>query len=125
MLVLVIEDDPVIAESLVSLLDEEGYQAPLAETLEAAQSFLAESEPACVLMDLHLPDGSTERLLTDLTKRGRAPRSILLSASPVAARVAGRFGIPLVAKPFDVDILLAAIRSVIERDHRPLDADGC
>jgi DNA-binding response OmpR family regulator len=123
--VLVIEDDETINETLCALLRDEGYQATCVTTLAAAQTFLAECEPACVLMDLHLPDGSTERLLTDLSKRGCAPRSILMSASQVASRVAGRFGIPLVLKPFDVDIVLAAIRSVIERDHRPVDADDC
>ena len=123
MRVLVIEDDEVIKDSLGALLREEGYEPTCVSTLAAAKSFLDECEPACALIDLHLPDGLAERLLTELTRRGGAPPSILLSASPAAKRVAGRFGIPLVAKPFDLDILLGAIRTVIERDHRPLDAD--
>lgn len=119
--VLVIEDDDVIRAALCELLSDD-YASAGVSTLEAALARIASDPPACLVLDLNLPDGSGERLLAQLTSTSRALPTVLVSAAQAASRVAGRFGIALVAKPIDFDRLLAAVALAIERDIVPRDA---
>src|SRR5207302_9192899 len=55
--VIVVEDDPLQAESLAFILRQEGYQVELASTgLEAVAVARSQPAPDTVLVDLALPD---------------------------------------------------------------------
>jgi DNA-binding response OmpR family regulator len=59
--ILVVEDDPWFRELLAGWLETEGYEAVLADTLEAAFILIAaEPLPEAVLLDIHL--GNTNGL---------------------------------------------------------------
>jgi DNA-binding response OmpR family regulator len=59
--ILVVEDDPLFRELLGGWLENEGFEAVLADTLEAAFVLIAaEPLPDAVLLDIHL--GSTNSL---------------------------------------------------------------
>ncbi len=118
--VLVVEDDVVIRETLCELLSDT-YRALGVGTLEAAQGEIVRDAPACIVLDLNLPDGSGERLLALLLSRGHSIPTVLVSAALAASRVAGRFGIALIPKPIDFDHLLAAVALAIEMPVIPRD----
>ncbi len=120
-MVLVVEDEPDIARSVCGMLRDAGYAARVMTTLEEAGAFLHVLRPDCVVLDVTLPDGDAEQLLSQLTRRPLAPPTVLLSATPKARQIAMRFGIPLVAKPFDGDMLLASVHVAIERRTRPYE----
>ena len=119
--VLVVEDDAVINQALGDLLRDEAYDATCVTTLEQARARLGTSAPACMVLDLNLPDGTGEELLCELTEHGAAPPCVLLSAATDAARVAARFGIALVRKPFELETLLVEIAKAIRRTIAPRD----
>lgn len=54
--VLVVDDDPVVAESMLVFLELEGHQVCSAASGEAALRLLAEFRPRVVLLDIGLPD---------------------------------------------------------------------
>jgi DNA-binding response OmpR family regulator len=59
--ILVVEDDPLFRELLAGWLETEGFEAVLADTLEAAFILIAaEPLPEAVLLDIHL--GNTNGL---------------------------------------------------------------
>jgi DNA-binding response OmpR family regulator len=67
--VLMIEDDPSIAEMYRLQLEHDGYVVAVAATAEVALNSLSEEEPDIVLLDLLLPDRSGFEMLAALNER--------------------------------------------------------
>ena len=118
--VLVVEDDVTINETLCAILEVEGFVPTCVTNLTQARLALAAEMPSVILLDLMLNDDeSGETLLEELADREGAPAVVVLSASPHAGRVATRYGVDLVAKPFDVDDLLEALERSIRARRAP------
>src|ERR671925_367854 len=66
--VLLVEDDPSIAEMYRVQLEHDGFVVTVATTGELAFSSLAEREPDLVLLDLLLPDRSGFDVLVTLNE---------------------------------------------------------
>ena len=78
--VLMIEDDPSIAEMYRFQLEHDGYSVTVATTGELAFSTLSGSTPDVVLLDLLLPDRSGFEVLQVLNERFPAhPPVVILS----------------------------------------------
>lgn len=67
--VLMIEDDPSIAEMYTVQLEHDGYRVTVASTGDIALSTLRGSRPDLVLLDLLLPDRSGFEVLAMLNER--------------------------------------------------------
>lgn len=111
--VLVVDDDPAIRTVVALALEDDGYEVLQAADVPGAEALLA-GEVALILLDLWLPGGSGEDLVASLEERpGPRPLVLLMTAArdvataPLAGRVDG-----VVAKPFDLDVLLARVRSL-------------
>lgn len=108
--VLVIEDDLVIARTVAAALRDEGYDAHVVEGLSDARSEIGRRRHAAVVLDLDLPDGAGELLLRDLARYSSPPAAVVMSAQEYAPRVASRWAVPHVMKPFDLEKLITAVR---------------
>lgn len=118
-IVFVVDDDFRVREALSSLISSAGLRV---ETFASASEFL-ESEkpdaPACLVLDLKLPDTSGLELQSDLAERD-APPIVFITGhgdvfSSVRAMKAG--AIEFLSKPFGEEELLRAIDAGI-RLHR-------
>jgi len=67
--VLMIEDDPAIAEMYRVQLEHDGYRVTIATTAEVGFATVAERAPDIVLLDLLLPDRSGFEVLESLNQR--------------------------------------------------------
>jgi DNA-binding response OmpR family regulator len=67
--VLMVEDDPSIAEMYRVQLEHDGYRVTVATTAEVAISSMTEGPPDVVLLDLLLPDRSGFEMLSALNER--------------------------------------------------------
>lgn len=67
--ILMVEDDPSIAEMYRFQFEHDGYQVTVATTGDVAFSTLSGSEPDVVLLDLLLPDRSGFEVLSTLNER--------------------------------------------------------
>jgi DNA-binding response OmpR family regulator len=124
---LVVEDDPIICRTLVELLDDEGFKVTTATDLRRAREALFDSgNPIGVLLlDLALPDGDGETVLSELSAKKDAPPTVVVSALHArAAQAAETYGLPRVAKPLDFDIVTAAVSVAFDNDIRPHAASG-
>src|SRR5438552_18290671 len=117
--VVVVEDDPLQAESLAFILRQEGYIVELAATGAEGLAAVARSQPApdTVLLDVALPDLSG----VEVARRRRAG-SHVPSIMPTARRneIDKITGLDAgaddyVTKPFSHSELLARIRAQIRR----------
>ena len=120
--VLIIEDDPDIAESLRYNLEREGLKTVVAETGEQglAAALDAMSPPSLIILDLMLPGMSGTELCRRLRREPatrRTPIIMLTAKTSEADRVAGLdLGADdYVTKPFSVREFLARVRAVLRR----------
>jgi DNA-binding response OmpR family regulator len=95
--ILVIDDEPVVVDMLVTCLREEGYGVAGAETSDEGLKLAILSRPELVLLDIALPGMNGIELL----KRIRST-----NPDPVLAREALELGaLAYVDKPFDFTYL--------------------
>lgn len=118
MRLLLVEDDPMIGESIRKGLRGEGYSVDWVQDGRAAEIAI-ESEPyALVLLDLGLPRKDGLAVLAGLRRRrDRVPVLILTARDAVPDRVKGLdLGADdYLVKPFDLDELAARIRALLRR----------
>ena len=67
--ILIVEDDPVIADVLGMTLDEAGHFHSVANNIETALDELKHNKLDAVLLDINLPDGDGTRLARLIRKR--------------------------------------------------------
>jgi DNA-binding response OmpR family regulator len=120
--VLVVEDDPDIAEGLRYNLEREGLEVRVALTGEQGlQAALDQKNPpSLVILDLMLPGMSGTELCRRLRREPatrRTPIIMLTARSSEADRVAGLdLGADdYISKPFSVRELMARVRAVLRR----------
>ena len=122
-IVFVVDDDVSVRESLEALIRFAGWRP---ETFASAQSFLARSRPdapSCLVLDVSLPDLNG----LDLQNRIAADRADMpvifitgFGDVPMTVRAMKAGAVEFLTKPFADDVLLAAIRSAIERSRAAL-----
>lgn len=108
--VLVVDDDPDIRDLLVSVLRDDGYDAEAARNGREALDLLERWPADVVVLDLMMPvmDGWT--FAERLREKRLAIPIVVLSAATDVKRHAERLGAAdVVAKPFDIDLLLPRI----------------
>ncbi|MFS2002247.1 response regulator [Duganella sp. CT11-25] len=118
MRILLIEDDPMIGESMEEALRGECYAVDWVRDGDMAELSIRQDVYDLLVLDLGLP----KRQGMDVLRRHRAqggetPVLIVTARDATAARVAGldAGADDYLVKPFDVDELLARIRAVLRR----------
>ena len=107
--VLLVEDDPALADVMREAILAEGYAVTGVASTAAARAAMRAEEHQVLVLDLMLQGETSESLLSELSERTGSPPTLLVSASRAAPEIARRFGVMLLAKPFDLDRLLSAI----------------
>ena len=124
--VLVVDDEPSIADGLRLTLETEGYSVRIAGSLRTALASVAQVDAQVAIVDLMLPDGDGLALTRELRTRDPALEVIVITAygsvrkAMEATKSAGAFYV--VEKPFDPDELLGLVRKALE--HRTLIAEN-
>jgi two-component system KDP operon response regulator KdpE len=110
---LLVEDDRELRATLAEALRVEGFRVDTAASLAEARALLTHTEsPDLVLLDLGLPDGEGEHLLTEL-RRSRATPLIVISAREQEGhkvRLLDAGADDYLVKPFSFSELLARMR---------------
>lgn len=118
MRVLVVEDDPALASSLLRSMEFEGFEASVAGTAERALELLGTSGFDVVILDVGLPGVSGLELVRRLRREGvEVPVLMLTARQALGDRVAGldAGADDYLVKPFDLEELLARIRALVRR----------
>jgi two-component system OmpR family response regulator len=116
--VLVIDDEPAIAELLTMALRYEGWETAMAHTGSEAVAAAKEMQPDAIVLDMMLPDFDGLEVLRRI--RGRSPEVpvlFLTARDAVEDRVAGLTagGDDYVTKPFSLEEVVARLRGLMRR----------
>ena len=118
MKILVIEDEPGLADVVVRSLERERYVVEHAKDHGSALLKIAEHNYDCILLDIMLPGGSGLDVLRQLKVSGRSSNVIIISAKDsLEDKLAGLdLGADdYLVKPFHIAELNARVRSVLRR----------
>jgi len=123
--ILIVEDEPAIAEPLAYLLEREGYETLLvADGSEALRRFDRDGADL-VLLDLMLPGMSGTEVCREIRTRSQVPIIMLTAKDSEIDIVVGlELGADdYVTKPYSSRELLARIRAVLRRRVEVPEAD--
>ncbi|SCZ54516.1 sigma-54-dependent transcriptional regulator [Thiohalomonas denitrificans] len=117
-----LEDDPIMGESLCDRFELEGFRCDWYKTAHAAQPYIGNTDYAALISDIQLPDMSGAELYTQLQQEGRTiPPTLFITgfgSISDAVELLKRGAADYITKPFDLDTLVEKVRSVCRRPLR-------
>ena len=115
--ILVVEDEPSIADNITYALSEEGFEPAWCGTGREALAALDDGPAALIVLDIGLPDVNGFDLARTIRGRSAVPIIFLTARSDEIDRVAGlELGADdYVTKPFSPRELAARVRAVLRR----------
>ncbi len=123
-----IEDDPIMGESLLDRFQLEGFAVQLCRRIEEALPLLAAEPFDAVISDVRLPDGSGEALFAAQLRQGRElPPWIFITAFASVDRAVAMLQLgarDYVTKPFDITALVAKVRQAVGAEPAPRGGDA-
>lgn len=115
--VLVVDDEPIVRESLQDWLEDAGYQVAVAESGEEALKIIEKQDFSVMVLDIRLPGKSGMTVLKEVKAQRPWLKSIIITAYPSAETTAEakKLGaIDYLIKPVIPDDLERLIRETIE-----------
>lgn len=120
--VLIIEDEPALADSICYSLEREGYECTVLADGARAVDFVRSWRPDLVLLDLMLPGMSGMDVCRQIRTMGQIPIVMVTAKDTEADKVLGlELGADdYITKPFGMQELLARVRAVLRRAGAPV-----
>jgi two-component system response regulator GlrR len=115
--ILVVEDDPIFREALLTALADAGYGTTVADGAEGALKLVDSESFALVLSEFRMPGMDGVQLFHEIRARKQVPFILMLGCwELMGARDAEGLGLSgLLSKPFHRDELIRSIRSCLDR----------
>lgn len=115
--ILIVEDEPNLADGLEMNLSAEGYEAIVARDADQALELFERIEFDLALLDIMLPGMDGVTLCKELRKRSHLPIIFLTARDSDSDKVAGLDvgADDYITKPFNLDELLRRINSLFRR----------
>lgn len=117
--ILLVDDEPMVADVVQRYLQREGFQVILAEDGEAAVAAAQTGDPDLILLDLMLPkiDGLTA--FRRIRSQSQVPVIILTAKGEETDRIVGleTGADDYIAKPFSPREVVARVKAVLRRSH--------
>lgn len=120
--VLVVEDEPSIADVLTIALRYHRFEVMTAGTVRQALTMAERTRPDAALLDVMLPDGDGRALGRELRVKQPDLALVFLTARDAPTEIVGAlsFSDDYITKPFNIDEVIARITAVLRRT-RPAD----
>jgi DNA-binding NtrC family response regulator len=115
--ILIVDDDLDVTGSLSMVLESEGYQTDVANTIKEAIEKSNEYDYNLAILDIKLPDGEGTSLLKKLHEISPKTLKIMLTGYPMLKNAVDSLNDGAVAyliKPVDLEKLLDTIKNKIE-----------
>ncbi len=124
--ILVVDDEPNIAELLSAALTFEGYDVGVAGTGNEAIEMVRTYRPDLVMLDVMLPDVDGNEVCRRLRQQGeQVPIVFLTARDSTHDKVEGlAMGDDYVTKPFSIEELMARVGAVLRRAREVIAGDA-
>lgn len=118
-LVLIVDDDPDLCDTLWDLLHEKGYRIGVAHSEQEASGLLTDASYKVIVIDLKLPDGDGSAVFRSVREKSPDSRVILITGYPaeledLVRRVLAEGADAVCYKPFDVPALLETVHRLAD-----------
>jgi two-component system response regulator MprA len=114
--ILITEDDAAIQNILRRVLNAEGYTVEVASSGVEAWDKISESQPDLLLLDLTLPGMDGREIYRRVKSAGYAfPIIVVTATASPSEALADMPHTPVLAKPFDLDQLVATVEWALRR----------
>ena len=115
--ILIVEDDEKLRKELEIFLNKNGYKTKSLEDFSNTIEDILKEKPDLVLLDINLPGFDGEYVLKEIRKVSEVPIIIITSRdNEMDELLSMNYGADhYVTKPFNIQILLAKITSVLRR----------
>ena len=129
-LVLVVEDDPDLGDTIVTFLKEEGLEAKLARDGDQAMRMVDQLSPSAMILDLMMPRRDGFSVLRELRADGRIANLPVIVVTAIFGLSERLYATELgaadyVTKPFELDELLERVRNVLaSRNEEPAPTES-
>lgn len=120
--VLIVEDDPALAEALCDTLELAGYQVKSAKNGADALSWLSRQSARLIVSDVQMPAMDGYQLLQNLQQKPEAPPVLLMTAYgtiPKAVEAMQAGAADYLIKPFEARILVDKVAGLIQAPRPP------
>ncbi len=125
---LLVEDDPTLVRVFSEMLENRGYAVRTAMTFASAKAELAARLPDAAVIDVCLPDGNGAELAYELCTNAGIPVVMITGYDHDGVAELVHSMLPsttrYLAKPFDADTLLSALRSFGGSEQKPQPGGG-
>ena len=114
---LLVEDDPLLGESLHEALSRQGYQTRLATSGAEALSACSDESFDLVLQDVRLPDADGLDILQEILTTQQNCNALVMTGQAtveMAVRAMKLGAFDFITKPFSVDVLLMKLDRLLE-----------
>ena len=117
--VYVVDDDPLVRDSLEDLLNSAGFAV---RTFASASEFIRSERPdvaACLILDVQLPDRSGLDLQAELLKSGIEIPIVFLTGHgdiPMSVQAMKAGAVEFLTKPFRKEPMCDAVKEALRRD---------
>ena len=115
--ILIVEDDKKLREEWKIFLNKNGYEAKILEDFTDTINEILKAKADLILLDINLPNFDGEYILKEVRKTSQVPIIIITSRdNEMDELLSINYGADhYVTKPFNIQILLAKIASVLRR----------
>ena len=123
--VLVVDDEPMVRETLGQVLTDEGYMVDLAVDGESALARVRAARPDAILLDLMMPGMNGRQFLQALREEPAyedIPVMIMTAVHGLSVNPATLGASTVVEKPFNVDELLNKVALAVYRSRESREA---
>ncbi|MDZ4994489.1 response regulator [Clostridium perfringens] len=124
--VFIIEDEEKIREELTKFLEKYGYTVESSNDFENIVNISLEYEPSIILLDINLPYYDGYYICREIRKRSEVPIIVVTSRqSDMDELMSMNLGADdFVTKPYNTQILLARMASIMKRTYFNLESEG-
>ena len=124
-LIYIVDDDPAVRDALSIIFDLEEFSVESFDNGDAFLTTASQQEPACVILDVHMPGRSGIDILKSLNADEYPAPIFIISGQgdiPMAVNAIKQGAFDFIEKPFDADTVVRRVREAIEAIARRKEA---
>lgn len=123
--ILIVEDDEKLRDELKIFLNKNGYEATSLTTFDNTIQDILKINPDLILLDINLPNTDGEYICKEIRKQSNMPIIIVTSRdNELDELLSINYGADhYITKPFNIQILLAKIGSLLRRTNMQEEAN--
>lgn len=124
--ILIIEDDPNIAELIRLYLEKDGFAVSIAADGKSGVDLYRKEKPNLILLDIMLPEMDGWEVCKEIRKNDQTPIIMLTAKDETIDKITGlELGADdYIAKPFDMKEVIARIHAVLRRFDHEVESDA-